>query len=266
MSDAAHLEPVEADALSRPGSVRHGFFTRAGGVSTGLYEGLNTGLGSGDERAAILENRARVAAWFGLEPDRLVTVHQVHSPDVHVATFANRNERPKADAIVTREPGLAIGILTADCGPVLFADPGAGVIGAAHAGWKGAFSGVLENTIAAMERLGADRSRISAVLGPSISGAQYEVGPEFHARFVAARPGDSIYFRPSVREGHSMFDLAALTVDRLRESGVAAAMTGDCTYSDEARFFSYRRTTHRGEPDYGRQISAIAIRSDPSET
>lgn len=260
MSNAAGPMPIQAEELSGHDTITHGFFSRAGGISEGLYRGLNTGLGSSDAREAVHENRARVAAWFGLEPDRLVTVHQIHSPDVHVANRENRHDRPRADALVTAEPGLAIGILTADCGPVLFADPEARIIGAAHAGWKGAFTGVLENTIAAMEALGAARSRIKAVLGPSISGSQYEVGPEFHARFVDAKAEDSHYFSPSTRAGHFLFDLQALTVDRLSQAGVSATMTGHCTYSDEGKFFSYRRTTHRGEPDYGRQISVISIR------
>ena len=260
MNEAAGPVPIQAEALSHASGIAHGFFSRSGGISTGLYRGLNTGLGSNDDRAAVTENRTRVAGWFGASPDRLVTVHQIHSPDVHVANSTNRTERPQADAIVTNEPGLVIGILTADCGPVLFADPEGKVIGAAHAGWKGAYSGVLENTVTAMESLGARRGRITAVLGPSISGRQYEVGPEFHARFVEARADDNRYFSPSSRPGHFLFDLQGLTVDRLREAGINASMTGHCTYVDEDLFFSYRRTTHRGEPDYGRQISAIAIR------
>jgi YfiH family protein len=250
------------DGASGDGRIAHGFFSRAGGVSAGIYRGLNVGLGSADDPAHVMENRARVSGWFAQGPDRLVTVHQVHSPDVHVATPDNAAGRPKADAIVTRTPGLVIGVLTADCGPVLFSDAEAGVIGAAHAGWRGAFDGVLENTVAAMQRLGAVRTRITAVLGPSISQANYEVGPEFVDRFIARDAGHETYFKPSDKPGHSMFDLRQLTLDRLRASGLQADMVSDCTYADEDAWFSYRRATHRNEPDYGRQISAITIKED----
>jgi YfiH family protein len=262
---ATHQPRCEArllDGLSPDNRIAHGFFNRAGGVSKGLYNGLNVGLGSKDDRAHIIENRTRVSRWFGLDLDRLVTVHQVHSPRVHVATADNRAERPEADALVTGTPGLVIGVLTADCGPVLFSDAEAGVIGAAHAGWRGAFDGVLENTVAAMQRLGAVRTRITAVLGPSISQANYEVGPEFVDRFIARDAGHETYFKPSDKPGHSMFDLRQLTLDRLRASGLQADMVPDCTYADEDAWFSYRRATHRNEPDYGRQISAITIKED----
>jgi hypothetical protein len=241
-----------------PAGVRHGFFTREGGVSTGLYGGLNVGLGSGDERAAVLENRARVAAHLGVAPASLCTPHQIHSPRAVVAT-APWTERPEADAVVTDRPGLALGVLAADCGPVLFADAQARVIGAAHAGWKGALDGVLEATIEAMAGLGAEPARIVAVLGPSISQTNYEVGPEFVSRFVSADPANERWFATSARPGHSLFDLNGYTIDRLGKAGVRASALGCCTYADEGRFYSYRRTTHRAEPDYGRQISAIVL-------
>lgn len=240
--------------------LEHGFFTRQGGVSRGIYQGLNVGLGSGDERGDVLENRARVAARLGDSPF-LATPRQTHSPDVAVvdAPWAP-GEQPVADAVVTNRPGIAAGVLTADCGPVLFAEAQSGVVGAAHAGWKGATGGVLENTIAAMERLGADRSRILATLGPTISQANYEVGPEFVERLVALDPANAAWLAASPRPAHAMFDLPAYILARLERAGVAAVWTGECTYADADRFFSFRRTTHRGEPDYGRQISAILIR------
>lgn len=254
-------DPIRADLIdSRAGRrVRHGFFTRTGGVSGGLFRGLNVGLGSSDRREDVIENRRRVAGWLGVEEPRLVAPYQVHSPDVVIVDAPFSGERPQADAIVTTTPGLAIGVHTADCGPVLFADAEAGVIGAAHAGWKGALTGVLENTVAAMETLGARRSAMVAVLGPSISAANYEVGPEFVERFRAAHDGRDRWFSPSLRPGHAMFDLNAYTVERLEQAGVTAVALGHCTYAEEELFYSYRRTTHRGEPDYGRQISAILL-------
>ena len=260
MTQPAPILCERLDALS-PGVV-HGFFTRQGGVSGGVFEALNVGLGSSDDREAVEENRRRVAAWMGV-PDRpLATPYQIHSPDIVVATETwPREERPKADAIVTDRPGIAIGVLTADCGPVLLADPQAGVVAAAHAGWRGAMDGVLENAIAAMERLGAARERIAATLGPTISQENYEVGPEFSDRLLAADPQNEGFLRPSAKNGHSLFDLPGYILSRLTAAGVEASWTGHCTYRDEARFFSYRRKTHRGEPDYGRQISSIMIRS-----
>lgn len=269
MPETRGPEPVRSallDAATKGSPIRHGFFSRAGGVSEGIYRGLNVGIGSDDVRENVLANRARVAGWFSLAPDRLVTLHQVHSPDVHVATRENRHERPKRDGVVTNEPGIAIGVLAADCGPVLFADAAAGVIGAAHAGWRGALDGVLENTIAAMEALGADRGRIVACLGPSISQQNYEVGPEFIARFLAADADNDRWFAPSDREDHALFDLRGMSVARLKAAGIAAEKIEACTYADETLWFSYRRTTHRGEPDYGRQISAIAMRENDNGT
>jgi len=263
MQDPASPEPIESPLLAEMAPrIGHGFFTRRGGVSDGIYRGLNVGLGSNDERERVLENRARVSGWFSLPLERLATVNQVHSPDVISVTAGYDGSRPKADALVTAEPGIVIGVLTADCGPVLFADPERRVVGAAHAGWKGALDGVLENTIDAMIALGARRDGITACLGPSISGRNYEVGPEFVDRFLARDPDYERFFQPSDREGHAMFDLQGLTVARLAKAGVHAQALGLCTYADEDRFFSYRRTTHAGEPDYGRQISAIAIRED----
>lgn len=250
------------DGVSPGNRISHGFFSRAGGVSEGLYRGLNVGLGSKDDRARVEQNRALVSRWFDLDPDRLVTVHQVHSPRVHIATAENRTQRPQADALVTRTPGLVLGVLTADCGPVLFADPDAGVIGAAHAGWRGAFDGVLESTVAAMEGFGALPGRIVAVLGPSISQPNYEVGPEFVDRFLDQNPAFDIYFRASDKPGHALFDLRQFTLDRLLAAGLKAGMLADCTYADEEAWYSYRRATHRNEPDYGRQISAITIKED----
>ena len=262
MLDQGQPNPITSDLLAEAcadSAIRHGFFTRAGGVSSGIYRGLNVGLGSDDERRDIEENRSRVCDWFEVAADRLATPHQIHSPHVWVVDDGFAGDRPKADAVVCATPGLAIGVLTADCGPVLLADSRAGVVGAAHAGWSGALNGIVENTIAAMEALGAQRRHIVACLGPSISGTHYEVGPEYVERFVGQDPASERFFSPSEKAGHCYFDLQNYTLGRLREAGVAADMSGHCTYADEERFFSYRRKTHRNEPDYGRQISAICI-------
>lgn len=242
-----------------PRGIRHGFFTRQGGVSEGIYASLNVGLGSNDDQEKVLENRRRVAAWFGQSLERLATVHQIHSTDVIVMDDRFNGHRPQADAMVTNAPGLVLGVLAADCGPILFADAQAGVIGAAHAGWKGALGGIAENVIGAMISLGASIENITAALGPSIGPQSYEVGPEFVERFVTQDAGFARYFTPSAKAGHSMFDLPALTTRRLLDAGIRAENLGVDTYPDKERFFSYRRTTHAGEPDYGRQISAIAI-------
>ena len=250
---------LQHDSLALPG-IAHGFFTREGGVSDGLYASLNCGVGSNDARDRVLENRARVAQALGVGAENLATPHQVHSADtVVVETAWQPGHGPRADAVVTDRPGVALGVGAADCGPILFADAEARVIGAAHAGWRGSLAGVGESAIAAMETLGARRERIVAVLGPSISQANYEVGPEVVARFVANDPANDRYFRPSARPGHSMFDLPGYTVARLNAAGVTAASMNLCTYADPQRFFSYRRATHLGEPDYGRLLSAIVL-------
>ncbi|MER2607191.1 MAG: peptidoglycan editing factor PgeF [Siculibacillus sp.] len=255
---------IVSPLLSALPGVAHGFFTREGGVSDGLYASLNIGLGSADARERVIENRRRVATALGVAADALALPYQVHSPDVAVVEEPWRpGEGPRVDAVVTARPGVAIGVATADCGPILFADAEAGVVGAAHAGWQGAFKGVIEATVAAMERLGAERGRTVAVLGPTISAAAYEVGPEFVARFVERDAGWARFFGPSSRAGHAMFDLPAFVGLRLEEAGIGRrGDLGLCTYADEARFFSYRRTTHRGEPDYGRLVSAIAVREE----
>jgi polyphenol oxidase len=252
---------LQAPALAALAGIRHAFFTREGGVSDGVYASLNGGPGSDDAPAKVTENRARMAAALGVAPDRLLTAYQIHSPDVvTVERPWEPQQRPRADAIVTRVPGLAIGVTTADCGPVLFADETAGVIGAAHAGWRGAATGVIEATIAAMERCGADRARIAAALGPMIRQANYEVGPEFVARFQADDASNARFFRPATRPGHALFDLPGYIAARLTAAGIARVEdVGHCTYADAARFFSYRRSTHRREPDYGRHINAIAL-------
>lgn len=237
----------------------HAFFGRRGGASSGIFAGLNCGTGSSDQTDAVIENRNRAARALNLAPDALVGVHQVHSADVITVTDARSPERPKADAMVTATPGLALGILTADCQPVLFHDATHQVIGAAHAGWKGALSGVLEATLTAMEGLGADRATTTAVIGPTISQAAYEVGPEFFDRFVDEDPENSRFFAGG--QGDRMhFDLPGFALARLRTAGVGAAeWTRHCTYSDPDRFFSYRRSVHRGEADYGRLLSAIRL-------
>jgi len=254
-------KPIQSQELE-DNRITHGFFTRTGGTSRGIYQGLNVGLGSDDEREAVLENRRRVAQTMNVSDENLLMVYQVHSADVALADKPwPMEERPRLDAMVSATPGLAIGIMTADCGPVLFHDDENRVIGAAHAGWKGATGGILENTIAAMEKIGADREKITAVLGPTISQKHYEVGPEFVENLLSLNPANDQYLRPSENAGHAMFDLPAYIVKRLQSHGVKASWTGHCTYSDEANFFSYRRKTHRCEADYGRQVSVIKINS-----
>ena len=240
--------------------LRHAFFSREGGVSGGIYQGLNGGLGSNDDPAHVIENRRRMAEQMGVTPEHFLSVHQIHSPDAVVATGPWPGEaRPRADAIVTRTEGIAIGVTTADCGPILFADPAARVIGAAHAGWKGALTGVLESTIAAMEQLGAERAGIVAAIGPLIRQHSYEVGAEFVERFTQADADNAQFFIASSRQNHAMFDLAGFIRMRLENAGVLMIDdTGIDTYSDE-RFYSYRRSVHRGEPDYGRHVHAIVL-------
>jgi YfiH family protein len=251
---------IQAPTLAFP-SIRHAFFTREGGVSEGIYQSLNGGTGSNDAPDKVSENRARMAAAVGVAPANFISCYQIHSPNVIVVERAwTRENSPRADALVTRIPGLAIGVTTADCGPVLFADGEAGVIGAAHAGWKGALTGVLEATIAAMERVGAARARIAAAIGPLIRQPNYEVGAEFVDRFVAADAANGKFFAPAARAQHAMFDLPGFIKSRLERAEIQSVEDlGLCTYAEPARFFSYRRTTHRGEPDYGRHVNAIAL-------
>ncbi|MGD9502943.1 MAG: peptidoglycan editing factor PgeF [Methyloceanibacter sp.] len=249
--------------LSAPGldeaGVRHGFFTRQGGVSTGIYASLNCGPGSQDAPDNVAQNRARVAELLGVEPSRLLTVFQKHSAEAVVADKPWKAP-PEADAIVTAKPGLAIGILTADCAPVLFRDAEAGVIGAAHAGWRGALSGIVEATVEAMAKLGASPERIVAAIGPAISQKAYEVGAEFVEQFVAKEPESASFFMTDEGSGEPHFDLVGYVAARLERAGVGTvADLGLCTYCDETRLFSYRRSQHHGENDYGRQISAIVL-------
>jgi polyphenol oxidase len=247
---------VQSDALF---GVSHGFFGRIGGVSTGVVAGLNVGLGSGDDPAAIAENRRRASEAVATGA-QLVTVHQVHSANAVVAGVWTDDARPHADAIVTDKPGLMLGILTADCAPVLLADTQAGVVGAAHAGWKGALGGVTDATIVAMEGLGAQRDRIAAAVGPCIARASYEVDAAFLSRFVCAGPENERFFADGVRPGHHQFDLEAYVAHRLAAAGVTRVATLELdTYANADQFFSFRRATHANEPDYGRQISLIAL-------
>jgi hypothetical protein len=251
---------VTSPRLSELPGLRHAFFTCEGGVSEGLYQSLNGGLGSNDDPARVHENRRRMAQTLNVEPSHFLTVYQVHSPDVAIVSEPwSTEERPHADALVTSTPGLAIGITAADCGPVLFADPTARVIGAAHAGWKGAFGGVIEATLQAMETLGAHRSDIRAAIGPLIRQPSYEVGAEFVDRFTATDAANARYFIPSSKADHSMFDLAGFIRARLDRAGIEAIDdVGIDTYANP-RFFSYRRSTHRAEPDYGRNIHALVL-------
>lgn len=248
------VKPIASDLLR---GIPHGFFTREGGVSEGIYASLNGGQGSKDTTDAVDENRRRILAELGAE--HLISVHQVHSPDAVRVEGQWNGAKPEADAMVTDRPGLALGVLTADCTPVLFADAEAGVVGAAHAGWKGALGGVLEATLDQMEALGADRGRIKAGIGPVISQRAYEVGPEFVERFMDEDPSWHRFFAGGQGD-RAMFDLPGFCLMRLREADVGQAeWTGHCTYSDETRFFSYRRSCHREEPDYGRLVAAIML-------
>jgi YfiH family protein len=246
--------------LSAIPGLRHAFFSRDGGVSEGIYAGLNGGLGSSDDPVKVAENRRRMAAQIGVAPTHFLSLHQIHSPDAVIATGPWESaSRPRADALVTRTVGLAIGVTAADCGPILLVDPNARVIGAAHAGWKGALTGVVESTVDAMEKLGAERSGIVAAIGPLIRQHSYEVGDEFVERFLEADAENALFFMPAARENHAMFDLAGFIRMRLENAGVLMIDDiGVDTYSDE-RFFSYRRSVHRKEPDYGRHVHAIVL-------
>jgi hypothetical protein len=242
-------------------NIAHGFFGRQGGVSEGIYESLNCGPGSRDSRDAVMENRARARSALASDA-RLVTLYQIHSAQAVSVTQAwDIADNPKADAMATNRPGIMLGILTADCAPILLCDPEAGVIGAAHSGWNGALSGVTDSVVAAMVELGAEKRRIRAAIGPCIGQAAYEVGPEFEARFRAVDPDNARFFAASARAHHWQFDLPAYVAHRLRKAGMESVeMLGACTYDRETDFFSYRRATHRKETDYGRQLSAIMLR------
>lgn len=252
---------VKAEEISQIPGIRHGFFDRQGGASQGIYTSLNCGLGSGDNTDIVSNNRNTVAAKLELDSHQLITVHQHHSPDIiTVTTPWNAADAPKADGMVTNVADIGLGILTADCAPVLFADKNAGVIGAAHAGWRGAVSGVTDNTITAMEALGAQRSAIVAIIGPTISQNAYEVGPEFFTTFVEQDADHKKFFAPSSRDTHYMFDLPSYLIQRLQRANIAEVRWVElCTYAVEEQFFSYRRTTHNQEKDYGRQISVISL-------
>ncbi len=255
------LKPLTAACLSDLSGMRHGFFTRAGGVSMGLYAGLNCGFGSNDDQALVAENRTRAARTLDPQSSSVLTVHQVHSAlAVHVTGHIPRNDLPKADAAVTATPGLVIGALAADCAPVLFADPSAGVIGAAHAGWRGATGGIVEATVAAMERLGAHRADIRACVGPCINQMSYEVGTDFEEALVARDSANTAFFARLGRNPKPHFDLPGFVMSRLEAAGLGAIeRQAPCTYANESEFFSFRRMTHRKDGDYGRQISAIVL-------
>jgi polyphenol oxidase len=251
---------IQFDELKHP-NIAHGFFGRQGGYSKGIFASLNCGLGSGDDRAIVVRNREVVAKTLGGTEPQIVTTYQVHSADAIVVTKPwKHDERPKVDGMVTNVPGLILGTLTADCGPVLFADRKADVIGCAHAGWKGALTGITDATVLRMEELGAKRDSIVAVLGPTISKTVYEVGPEFFQRFIGAAPRNIIFFTESVRREHYMFDLPAYLIDRMKAFGIGMVIDSAlCTCTREEEYFSYRRATHAQEKDYGRQIAAITL-------
>jgi polyphenol oxidase len=255
------LKPIEARSLASLPGIRHGFFTRLGGVSEGIYASLNCGPGSSDAAANVAENRARVARHLGGSHADVATIYQVHSGDaVAIDGPVDPAARPKADGLVTRTPGLVIGILTADCAPVLFADPDAGVVGAAHAGWRGAVGGVIEATVAAMEKLGARRNRIIAAIGPAINQVSYEVGPDFEEALLKVCPTNEMFLARNNPHGRAHFDLPGYVGARLEASGVGQVeQQSVCTYANESLFFSFRRSQHRSESDYGRQISAIVV-------
>ena len=258
---AINGEFVRADCLSGLSGISHGFFTRQGGVSTGIYGALNCGLGSKDDPSLVRENRARVAQALGAPGDEVSTLYQIHSATALVVDKPfERGQVPRADALVTRTPGVVIGALAADCTPVLFAEPKSRIIAAAHAGWRGALGGVLEAAIEAMVELGANRINIRAAIGPCINQEAYEVGPEFEAEFVKADPGNGRFFLRHSPESRPHFDLPGYVEHRLSTLGLDAVERRSlCSYQNESLFFSYRRATHRKEPYYGRQISAIVL-------
>ena len=245
--------------LDRAG-VRHGFFTREGGVSQGLYAGLNTGVGSNDDPAAVTENRRRVAAAMGGVPDDFAACYQIHSVVARVAEAGWKGERPEGDASVTAAPGVICAVLTADCAPILLADGEAGVVAAVHAGWKGALNGVVHSAVAAMQALGADPARTVGVVGPCIAQSSYEVGADYQDRFEHHDPGSGRFFAPGATADKRQFDLPGFVLWRLEQAGVGqAAWTGHDTWADETRFYSNRRAFQRGEPDFGRMMSAIRV-------
>ena len=253
------LAPITHPLLTAAG-VRHGFFTRLGGVSTGIYDSLSTGIGSNDDADAVRENRRRIAAHFRARADDLAACYQIHSAITRVADGPWAGERPEGDAVVTRTRGVVCAVLTADCAPVLLADAQAGVLAAVHAGWKGALGGVVHSAVAAMQALGADPARTVAVVGPCIGQASYEVGVEFQEKFEHTDPDSGRFFGPGAAADKRMFDLPGFVLWRLEQAGVGnAAWTGDDTCADETRFFSNRRAYQRGEPDFGRLMSAISL-------
>lgn len=256
------LDTLTSPVLPDTPGITHAFFTREGGVSTGIYGSLNCGAGSEDEAEHVVENKRRATARFGLGADALATLYQVHSGTAVVVTdpVALAADRPKADGMATNQPGIMLGILTADCAPVLLADSANGVIGAAHAGWRGAVSGVIEETVRAMETLGASRKSISAAVGPCIAQSSYQVGAEFPAPFLAQNPANARFFAPDAEADKHLFDLQGYVLEILDRAGLerTGSMARD-TYAEEDLFFSYRRTCHRGENDYGRGLSAIAL-------
>ncbi len=253
------LAPITHPLLDRAG-LRHGFFTRQGGVSTGLYEGLNTGVGSNDDPAAVAENRRRIAAHLGGVPDDFAACFQIHSAVARVAEAGWRGDRPEGDASVTAAPGVICAVLTADCAPILLADPQAGIVGAAHAGWKGALDGIVHSTVTAMQAQGAEPRRMVAVVGPCIARASYEVGADFEDRFTRHDPASERFFASGETSDKRLFDLPAFVLWRLEQAGVAdAAWTGDDTRTDATRFYSNRRAYLNGEPDFGRLMSAISL-------
>ncbi|WP_374599490.1 peptidoglycan editing factor PgeF [Brevundimonas sp.] len=259
MTDAALLAPVTHPLLDKA-SIRHGFFTRQGGVSTGLYDSLNTGVGSSDDPAAVQENRRRIAVHLGGTPEDLAACYQIHSAVARVAEVGWRGDRPEGDAVVTAKSGPICAVLTADCAPVLLADTEAGIVGAAHAGWKGALGGIVHSTVSAMQALGAEPSRIVAVVGPCIAQHSYEVGADYQDQFEHHQPGSGRFFVAGASADKRLFDLPGFVLWRLEQAGVGeAAWTGDDTRADEARFFSNRRAFLRGEPDFGRMMSAISL-------
>ena len=253
------LEPITHPLLTGAG-VKHGFFTRQGGVSNGLYASLNTGVGSHDDANAVAENRRRIAAHLGGTPDDYAACYQIHSATAHVAEAGWKGERPEGDAAVTRAPGVICAVLTADCAPILLADAAAGIVGAAHAGWKGALGGIVQATVSAMTQLGAEPYRMVAVVGPCIAQASYEVGGDYQDRFAVEAPGSDHFFQPGATPDKRLFDLPGFVLWRLDQAGVGqVAWPGHDTRADETRFFSNRRAFLKGEPDFGRLMSAIAL-------